>query len=74
MVKAYCRGRTGLSVVQGMARSGSGLRAHRVNQGSAAAAMGSDGGGGSSSGLLWGTAAQLGQGSNWRKQPRGSGH
>ena len=52
--------------MQGMARSGSGLRAHRVNQGSAAAAMGSDGGGGggSSSGLLWGTAAQLGQGSN----------
>ena len=40
--------------MQGMARSGSGLRAHRVDQGSATAAMGSDGGGGSGSGLLWG--------------------
>ena len=37
--------------MQGTARSGSGLRAHRVDQGSVAAAMGSDGSG---SGLLWG--------------------
>ena len=50
MVQAYCRGRTGLSVVQGTARRGSGLCAHRVDQGSVAAAaalaVGYYGGGG----------------------------
>ena len=39
--------------MQGTTRSGSGLRAHRVDQGSAAA-MGCDGGGGFGSGLVWG--------------------
>ena len=40
--------------MQGPARRGSGLCTHRVDQGSAGAAMGCHGGGGSDSGLLWG--------------------
>ena len=40
--------------MQGTTRSGSGLHAHRVDQGSAAAVVGLDGGGDSGSGLLWG--------------------
>ena len=46
MVQSSGKGRTGLGEVQGMARSGSELRAHTgvVDQGSAAAVVGSDGG------------------------------
>ena len=40
--------------MQGTTRTGSGLCAHKVDQGSAAATMVCDGGGGSGSGLLWG--------------------
>ena len=40
--------------MQGTARRGSGLCAHRVDQGSTAATMGFDRGGSSCSGLLWG--------------------
>ena len=55
VVQSRGRGRTWLGEVQGMARSGSGLRVRIgvVDQGSAAAAVGSDGGGGIGSGLLW---------------------
>ena len=52
-VQSRGRGRTGLGEVQGKARSDSGLRARTgvVDQGSAAAAVGSDGGGDTGSGL-----------------------
>ena len=55
VVQSRGRGRTGLGEVQGMARSGSGLHACTgvVDEGSAAAAVGSEGGGGTGSGLLW---------------------
>ena len=55
VVQSRGRGRTGLGEVQGTARSGSGLcvRTGVVDQGSTAAAVGSDGGDRTGSGLLW---------------------
>ena len=87
VVQSRGRGRTGLGEVQGRARSGSGLRSciGVVDQGSVATTVGSDDDGGIGSGLLWtrwhrrvrarmGASSGGAQGTDGRKQWRGSGH